>query len=185
MKKISFALMLLMILAGSRKAAAQTGPWQMVQRMSMGINLGNTLEAPLEGQWAVAAQEFYFDDFKDAGLNCVRIPVRWQNHMSTEPPYTIESDFLARVEQVADWALERQFVTIINSHHDDWLYVNYPDSLERFATMWSQVASHFKNKSENLLFEIINEPYFELSKVQVDSHDSKQSHAQYQVQCTR
>ena len=35
---------------------------------ALGINLGNVLEAPMEGAWAPAAQEYYFDDYKAAFL---------------------------------------------------------------------------------------------------------------------
>ena len=29
----------------------------------IGINLGNVLEAPNEGEWSPVAQEYYFDDY--------------------------------------------------------------------------------------------------------------------------
>ncbi|NOY77872.1 MAG: cellulase family glycosylhydrolase [Calditrichaeota bacterium] len=148
---------------------AQFDPWKMVQKMGRGINLGNTLEAAKEGNWAAPAQEFYFDDYKDAGMTCVRIPVRWDQHTQVDSPYTVDSTWMARVEQVADWALDRGMVAIINAHHDDWLYENFPQNLPRFESIWRQIAEHFKDKPDNLVFEIINEPYFDLSKEQVDT----------------
>jgi len=96
-------------------------PFEMVRKMGMGTNLGNTLEAPYEGSWSKSAMEYYFDDFKAAGYKNVRIPVRWDNHTMRTYPYTIDKAFLDRVEQVVDWSLSRGFVTIINSHHDDWI----------------------------------------------------------------
>ena len=148
---------------------AQVDPWEMVQRMGRGTNLGNTLEAKYEGNWAAPAQEFYFDDYKNVGYTCVRIPVRWDAHTQVDSPYTVDSTWMARVEQVADWALQRGLVTIINTHHDDWLYENFPQNLPRFESIWRQIAEHFKDKPDNLVFEIINEPYFDLSKEQVDT----------------
>ena len=32
--------------------SAQTSNWEIVQAMGRGINLGNTLSAPVEGNWA-------------------------------------------------------------------------------------------------------------------------------------
>ncbi len=148
---------------------AQVDPWEMVARMGRGINLGNTLEAKNEGNWAAPAQEFYFHDYKDAGFTCVRIPVRWDKHTQVDSPYTVDADWMARVEQIVDWSLDRGLVTIINAHHDDWLYENFPQNLPRFKSIWRQIAERFKDKSDNLLFEIINEPYFDLSKAQVDT----------------
>ncbi len=154
-------------------AGAQVDPWEMVRRMGRGINLGNTLDAPEEGRWADPAREFYFSDYHDAGFTCVRIPIRWDHHLGTEAPYTIDPAWLDRVEQVVDWGLAHGLVTIINAHHDDWLYENFPAHLPRFESLWRQVAERFQNKSDSLLFEIINEPYFDLSEAQVDTLNAR------------
>jgi endoglucanase len=45
----------------------------MVKKMGVGINLGNTLEAPEEGGWAPAAKESFFDQYKQAGFTNVRV----------------------------------------------------------------------------------------------------------------
>lgn len=145
-------------------------PKKMAKRMGKGINLGNTLEAPTEGQWAIKTQEYFFDDFKKMGFQNVRIPVKWGSLTAEKAPFTIDEDWLNRVETVVDWALERDFVVIINAHHEKWLLENYNEkNLQRFEAIWTQIAERFKDKSENLVFEIINEPYFDLSAVEVDA----------------
>jgi len=166
LKNSSFVFIFLLMVC---TAVAQTSPWEMHKRMGRGINIGNTMDAPTEGQWSAKVEEFYFDDFKQAGFTSVRLPVRWENHIQSEPPYTIDEDWLNRVEQVVDWSLERGLVTILNTHHDDWLYANFPDSLQKFEKLWEQVALRFKDKPDHLLFEIINEPYFDLTRSQVDT----------------
>jgi aryl-phospho-beta-D-glucosidase BglC (GH1 family) len=166
-KKRGLFTILLLFFYGS--LCAQVAPWDMIKRMSRGINIGNTMDAPIEGQWQAPIQEFYFDDYVDAGLTCVRIPIRWENHIASAMPFAIDSLWLNRVEQVIDWSLERDLVTIINAHHDDWLYINFPDNLEKFEKLWEQIAFRFQNKPAHLLFEIINEPYFDLSDAQVDT----------------
>lgn len=144
-------------------------PKKMVKRMGKGINLGNTLDAPKEGQWAEATKAYYFDDFKKMGFQNVRIPTHWGSYADETAPYKINSKWLNRVEEVVDWALKRDFVVILNTHHEKWLLKEYnEDNLQRFEAIWKQIAEHFKNKSENLVFEIINEPYFDLSPTQVD-----------------
>ena len=150
--------------------SGQVTPWEMVERMGNGINLGNTLEAPEEGDWSSPAKEYFFHDFVDAGLTCVRIPISWTNHMLDSTPYTVDSVWMARVEEVIDWALDTGLVVIINSHHDDeWLYESFPKNIERFEKLWEQIATRFKDKPENLVFEIVNEPYFELTRAEVDT----------------
>jgi aryl-phospho-beta-D-glucosidase BglC (GH1 family) len=157
------------VLSGS-VTFGQVTPWEMVKRMGKGINLGNTLEAPNEGDWSAPAEEYYFHDFADAGFTCVRIPVRWTNHMLDSTPFTVDSAWMARVEEVIDWALDTGLVVIINSHHDDdWLYDAFPKNIGRLEKLWEQIATKFKDKSENLVFEIVNEPYFDLSRAEVDT----------------
>ena len=133
----------------------------MVKIMGLGINLGNTLEAPIEGAWAPAATEKDFDQFKAKGFTNVRIPVRWDNHTEQAPPYAVDEQFMSRVEQVVEWSLARGFVTIMNTHHEDWL--DHPDTfaakLPRLKAIWTQIAARFQSKPERLLFEIFNEPH--------------------------
>ncbi|MBN1457049.1 MAG: glycoside hydrolase family 5 protein [Sedimentisphaerales bacterium] len=127
--------------------------------LGRGINLGNTLEADYEGWWDDPAEEFMFEDYAAAGFKHVRIPVRWDNHMGTADPYTINPTFMARVEQVVDWGLNHGLAVILNSHHDNWIKQS-PDATDhaRFDALWQQVSWHFRNKSEKLVFEIFNEP---------------------------
>ena len=45
-------------------------------RWGGGINLGNVLSAPAEGDWAVAVTEQYFIDVKNAGFKNVYILIK-------------------------------------------------------------------------------------------------------------
>ena len=128
---------------------------------SIGINLGNVLEAPTEGAWAPPAQEFYFDQYKLLNFSFVRIPVRWDQHMLTVPPYTIDPVFLARVQTVVGWALARNLSCLINSHHDNWLdvanHTQYMLMKPRFVALWTAVAAAFADYPTLLRFEVFNE----------------------------
>ena len=140
--------------------ADEITPHEAVATMAIGINLGNTLDAPSEGEWALAAQEYYVEAFRDAGFKHVRIPITWDNHIAASAPYEIEVEFLNRVEQIVTWALDRELFVIINVHHDDWIKANFASqsNRNRFDSIWLQVAERFKNTSAKLIFEILNEP---------------------------
>lgn len=129
--------------------------------LGVSVNMGNVLEAPIEGNWAPPAQEYYFDDYKTAGFQSVRVPVRWDNHTMREAPYTVNATFMARVAQVVNWSLSRGLNTIINSHHDDWLddVAAFDAMLPRFQAIWTQVAQQFASAPPSLLFECFNEPH--------------------------
>jgi hypothetical protein len=128
---------------------------------SLGINLGNVLEAPTEGAWAPAAQEYYFDDYVSRGFTFVRVPVRWDKHMGATPPFAIDPAFLARVHEVTGWALARNLSVLVNSHHDDWIDVAdanaFSAALPRFQALWTQVAASFASAPSTLFFEVFNE----------------------------
>jgi endoglucanase len=129
--------------------------------MGMGTNLGNTLEAPDEGKWAPRATEADFDAFKAVNFTTVRVPVRWDTHTGTTPPYSIDETWMARVETVLGWSLARGFITIVNVHHDDWLdhQGNFDKMLPRFEAIWEQVSTRLKDKHQSLVFECFNEPH--------------------------
>ncbi|MEM6645546.1 MAG: cellulase family glycosylhydrolase [Bacteroidota bacterium] len=143
-------------------ALAQITPQQVMRELGRGINLGNTLEPPTESAWNNGpAQEYYFDEYVDAGFTTVRVPVRWDQHTQNTPPYAVNESWMQRVEEVIDWGLERDLYVIVNAHHDDWIKDGYsdPNLRARFDSIWVQIAERFEDRSEKLLFEIINEPF--------------------------
>lgn len=131
--------------------------------LGMGINLGNTMEAPQEGEWQRPAQEFYFSDFRAAGFTAVRIPLRWDFHAGTEPPYTVNASWMARVQTVVGYALVNGLSVVINMH-DEGAWIDtanataFAAGLPRFAAIWGQVAAAFRFAPGNVLFEALNEP---------------------------
>ena len=160
--KSTFIPVFLILFCLCFSANAQLTPQDAIKSMVRGINMGNTLEPPNgEGTWGnPPVVESNFDDYKNAGFTCVRVPITWDKHTGTASPYTINSTWLNRIEQVVNWGLSRKLIIIINAHHEGWIKENYTaENVARFDSIWSQVATRFKDKSDSLLFEIINEPY--------------------------
>lgn len=160
MKQIKIVILSLLSLWGS-SAFAQLTPQDAIAQMKRGINLGNTLEAPLEGDWVKhITQEYQFDMYKESGFDFIRIPVRWDMHTQSVAPYKVDEKWMKRVEEIVDWGLERGLIISINAHHEEWIKSNYStENKARFDSIWTQISTYFKDKSERLLFEIINEPY--------------------------
>jgi len=123
-----------------------------------GINIGGALESPNEGDWGLTLQEEYFQLIKDAGFNSIRLPISWSTHAMDKAPYTIDADFLKRI----DWAIRnttsRRMAVIINTHHYKPLYEDPNGQRERFVAIWRQIAEHYKDYPETLIFELLNEP---------------------------
>jgi endoglucanase len=129
-----------------------------VQTLGRGVNLGNALEAPSEGDWGVVIKEEFFARIKDAGFDSVRIPVRWSAHAGETAPYTIDPEFFARVDQVVNWALARDLQVVLNVHHYEEMATDPTGNRERYLRLWTQIAEHYQKFPPALVFELMNEP---------------------------
>lgn len=139
----------------------------VIRKMHPGINLGNTYDAigPNENFWGnKTPSQRVFNDFKKAGFKSVRIPVTWnQKTRSSGGKFVIDNSWLSKVERAVNMALKAKLYVIIDIHHDedDWLNIvkgNEGALQKRLNDLWGQIASRFKNKSNRLIFEIMNEP---------------------------
>jgi|GEM_PF-506093 len=136
------------------------------KNIGKGINFGNALEAPNEGEWGLVIKESYVQAIADAGFNSVRLPICWSAHTSKDYPYSIDATFLNRVDEVMNWCLKRNLAVIITIHHFDDLY-NYPDDpvyLNMFYSIWKQLTNRYLSVDhEHLFFEVLNEPEVNLT----------------------
>jgi endoglucanase len=162
-KKTLLIVLALLLLAGFAGAVEVPGASVLNQRIGRGINLGNALEAPVEGEWGVTIREEYFDVIKNAGFQSVRIAVCWSAHARAERPYTIAPDFFKRTDEVVTQALARGFVVILTMHHYNELYADPAGHRERFLAIWRQIAARYKDYPATLLFEPLNEPHDRLA----------------------
>lgn len=126
--------------------------------LGRGINIGNALEAPNEGDWGVTIKEEYFSIIKNAGFNSIRVPIKWSAHTSKISPYLITPSFFERIDWVIDQALKNDLAIIINIHHYDEMLANPNEEKPRFLRIWEQIATRYKDYPNKLFFEVLNEP---------------------------
>ncbi|KAF2970842.1 hypothetical protein GQX73_g2797 [Xylaria multiplex] len=139
-----------------------------VAAINPGWNLGNTLDAtPDEGSWNnPPAQPETFTDIKAAGFKSVRIPVTYADHfVGSSPGWEIDADWLQRVSDVVDMALDAGLYVLTNVHHDSWQWAdisaagaNLTAIEERMYQTWLQIGEKLGCKSSSVGFETINEP---------------------------
>ncbi|WP_270167263.1 cellulase family glycosylhydrolase [Paenibacillus sp. SYP-B4298] len=165
--------------AGSSPVQAlSTSPMQnYVDAMQPGWNLGNSFDSvglggtsnpsgEDETAWGnpIVTQQ-QIQQIANQGYKSIRIPITWEHKLGTAPSYTIQPAYLNRIEQVVNWSLNEGLYVMINIHHDSWSWVNNMGNqrtqvLNQFNKIWEQVADRFKNHSNKLMFESINEPQF-------------------------
>ncbi|MGM0879951.1 MAG: cellulase family glycosylhydrolase [Bacillota bacterium] len=174
-----FVVVALLVTLFSSVSSAAASPEETkmqsyVSAMQPGWNLGNTFDsfntnAPNNGDetsWGnpIVTKEF-IKEIKKQGFKSIRIPITWSGRMGDAPDYTIDPAWMDRVQQVVDWSLEEGLYVMINVHHDAWMWVrtmptNHDEVLARYTALWTQIADRFKNHSDKLMFESINEPEF-------------------------
>ena len=202
----NFKNLLLVLVAGF--LSAQQSPQALVAEMGRGINLGNVLSAPTEGNWAGAATEQYFIDVANAGFTNVRIPMDFfgartsgsnaaysvnasTNFTGSRSDYIVSTTYLNRIEQVIQWGLDNNLIVILDFHgatlKSEFIYTfdadeseyTHPTSAKRaadlakFYAIWEQISNRFKNYSDDLVFEVINEPYFHISEADMNEINSE------------
>jgi endoglucanase len=156
MRPIALALL---VACGSPLLAAEATPAHEVNaRLARGINFGNALEAPSEGAWGFRIEENYFDEIKKAGFDTIRLPVKWSAHAEEKAPYGIEPKFAERVDWVVENAIKQDLNIVVNMHHYDEFYDAPDKHEERFLALWRQIAPRYADRSERLVFELLNEP---------------------------
>ncbi|MCB0749868.1 MAG: glycoside hydrolase family 5 protein [Ignavibacteriae bacterium] len=133
------------------------------KKIGKGINIGNALEAPHEGDWGLTIEKEYFTIIKKAGFSSVRIPIKWSAHSEKIFPFTISELFFSRIDLVIQQALDTKLIVILNVHHFNELFRNPRKYKKKYFAMWKQISERYKNYSSNLFFELLNEPSFRLT----------------------
>jgi endoglucanase len=135
-----------------------SGIFERNYRLGRAVNLGNALDAPNEGEWGVTLQEEYFSLIRGVGFNSVRIPIRFAAHAAEESPYTIDAKFLERVDWAVNNALAQGLAAIMDMHYYDEMMADPAGNEARFLALWGQIADHYKDYSNDVYFELLNEP---------------------------
>ena len=101
--------------------------------------------------------------------------------------FIVDPSYFDRLEQVIGWGLAQNLVIVLDFHgatlKSEFIYTfddledeyTYPTSAKRaadlakFYSIWEQIANRFKDYSDDLIFEVINEPYFHISAAEMDN----------------
>lgn len=145
----------------------------MNQKLGRGINMGNSWESVGSGThpdcgWGNCLKDEDLQIVKAAGFNSVRIPVRWENDVDINN--TIDAGRLAGVKEDIKLANALGMPVVVNFHHHEGMNsaaanaeddpVTYQEELQKFATMWAQVAAGLNDIPDDMIvFEIMNEPH--------------------------
>lgn len=135
--------------------------------LGLGWNLGNHFDTSdmTYGYWdqSTPTADLY-TGLAALGFNSVRIPATWTNHMDADNK--IDPLYMDEIAKNVDFAIAAGLNVVLNTHHDcfedslSWA-TNSPEDSAKVAhlidTLWTQIAVHFANQGEKLMFETFNE----------------------------
>ena len=127
---------------------------------SRGINLTGWFQVSSPGQ--IQFTRFTRQDIsniKSLGCDVIRLPVNMHAMTSGSPSYTIDPLLFVFLDSVVTWCEEFQIYMILDNHSFDPNINTSPDVVNILVKVWSQIALHYKNRSDYLLYEILNEPH--------------------------
>jgi len=133
--------------------------------LSKTINIGFTLDAPREGAWGHSLSASEFSKIKEAGFTAIRLPIQWVAHMDSASQYSIDQQFLARVDWVIGQAIKNKLAIVLDNHLDEQLMSNPSGFKKRFLSLWRQLSDHYKSYSQQVMFEIMAEPHGQLENI--------------------
>jgi len=149
---------------------------ELVALLGNGINLGHTMDAygrathgvnqpssVYETSWGqpITTQEM-ITGMKTAGFDTLRIPVAWTNAIDYESGnYTINQEYLDRVGEIIDYALNADMFVVVNAHWDGGWWGMFgseteatrKEAMKLYTSLWEQIATNYKDRSPKLLFE--------------------------------
>lgn len=125
-----------------------------------GVNITNWFQVnnPKEIQFTKYTKND-FEQLKSLGVDVIRLPINLEFMTSGKPDYTLDPLFLYFLDKVVDWAEELEIHLIIDNHTFDVNKATPMNYQEVLIPIWTQMAEHFKNRSNYIYYEVLNEPH--------------------------
>ncbi len=139
---------------------------EIASKIKIGWNIGNTLEA-IGGETAWGnpkVTDNLIKLVKENGFNAIRIPVSWNQYLENAETAKIKDSWMNRVKEVVDYCIDNDMYVVMNIHWDGgWMENNCtPEKSKsvnkKLRAFWQQIATHFRDYDERLLFASANEP---------------------------
>lgn len=136
-------------------AKAVKGPF------TKGVNFTNWLEHRPADQ--VNPEFFTKQDFvnaKSLGCDVIRLPIHFERFCMEADGYRIPDCIWAILDRVAAWAEELQLYVIFDFHNNCHADSATSNDVEQVLTpVWKQIATRYKDSTEFLAYELMNEPH--------------------------
>ena len=110
-----------------------------------------------------------FEDIKSLGADITRLYIRFEEFSSGEPDFIIPDWLWKKIDDAVAWCTELKMYIIIDFHNNcNANSKTRPDIENVLIKIWTQVAGRYKDSSEYVLYEIMNEPHMKSGNIAAD-----------------
>jgi len=156
-------------LLGAKPAFAIDAAIQ-VQQMSGGINVLS--DDPLWASPAAAQfKERHFAVIKQGGFKTLRVNLRAFSHLNAA--HEIDPQWLKTLDWVVAQASAQRLIVVLDAQDDDGCGQDPIRCRIELTAFWQQIAHHFRDAPDSVLFELLNEPQGQLSPVLWNAYANK------------
>ena len=147
-----------------------------------GVNVSGMDTYMSDNQWgilekgiSIATKEFTYTNIKSQGFDYIRLPVNFYSVYYEAPTgkydYTTDQ-MMGYVDTAIDLAIKNGLYVMLDFH--GWFTIGAEQNdYDEFLYCWTQLANRYKDYSDMLVFELLNEPWYDNGKAQPYLSDSR------------
>ncbi|MDE2493270.1 MAG: glycoside hydrolase family 5 protein [Alphaproteobacteria bacterium] len=135
---------------------APIDPFAQTAEMQRGVNVlgyDPVWTNPSEARFAPAD----FKLIRDAGFSTVRVVLQSFDHMDADDK--LDPQWLATLDTMVKAALGDGLTVILDEHDYELCGKDVATCKTKLDAFWSQIAPHFKDAPNRVIFELLNEPH--------------------------
>lgn len=167
MKKIIGILLSLMLLTGLAFSAEPILKVNKKLPFSKGLNLPQWLEYSRSNTMLYGKKDF--ENIKAMGVEVIRLPVWFEVWNDGAPDYKISEDCFINLDDAISWCNELGMYLIIDFHNNcDGASKTDPNIEKVIMKVWPQIAERYKNQSDYVIYEVMNEPHLKSGNINAD-----------------
>jgi endoglucanase len=100
-----------------------------------------------------------FENIKSLGCDHIRLPLELFDMTGPAPDYVLDPLLFILLDQIIDWSEELDLHLILDNHSFEVDVVTEPDIKDQLLAVWKQLADRYKDRSNMIYYEILNEPH--------------------------
>lgn len=143
--------------SAAQDASASSPAFKRNAQMGRGMNIlgaDPAWKSPDQGRMT----DKHFALIKKAGFGNVRIAIHPFRFSTNEETFTLDPRFFKTLDWAIAQALKNGLVAIVDFHEHQEISRDPAGKKKMFLSMWKQIATHYEDFPEEVLFEICNEP---------------------------